>query len=494
MKIDIHKITFLSLSLFTLLTASSLLQSCQSDDEAMKSVDLRYRVEDSYLREAKNPEPISFQVKSTDPWEVFGKYDWYTISPNKGEAGETYNVTITCKENTDLDDRTDTINIKSDYWTGKKFILIQKGIAFLHVDNVDMISQEGGAETFDVLSNQKWTAEVTEGNVWLTMKSGASGELNGKITVEATPNKGEQRTGIVTIYDRHGRVVQEIQCIQDGVLLNPETPENGAWFKMYEQAQKLTIHVESNAEWTVSKENEADDAWYSFEKTSFNGNADIVINVSEHTGSSVRTGNIVLMTKAAEGATPLTKKVRIKQANPQRPEVHEVNQAISGTYYGPNNLMPGHYNFYLEPFGTANLNFFMMWAGQADDGGNVELRFHVIGQKTDLSTRPWNGDVYSENSGHAVDTKKANVLSFEIQKAIDAKDPTKSWIYSEWLLNGVLIGKTTSDGITDANGSGDTYKIPFDRTNVGASFSMSASGGSIGFTKWEYIAPLVWGD
>lgn len=135
-----------------------------------------------------------------------------------------------------------------------------------------------------------------------------------------------------------------------------------------------------------------------------------------------------------------------------------------------------------------------MWNGQADDGGAVELRFHVINQKTDLSTRPWNGDVYSENSRSAVDTKKANVLSFEIQKEVDKKDPSKSWIYSEWILNGTLLGKATSDGITDGNGTGDTYKIPFERTSVGASFAMTASGGSIGFTKWEYIAPLVWGD
>ena len=114
--------------------------------------------------------------------------------------------------------------------------------------------------------------------------------MNGEITVTASPNTGEQRTGIVTIYDRHGKIAREVQCIQDGVLLTPDTPENGKWFAMYEQAQQLTIHVESNAEWEVSKENEADDTWYHFEKTSFDGSADIVINVDAHEGSSVRTG------------------------------------------------------------------------------------------------------------------------------------------------------------------------------------------------------------
>ena len=86
---------------------------------------------------------------------------------------------------------------------------------------------------------------------------------------------------------------------------------------MYAQAQQLTIPVESKAEWEVSKENEADDTWYHFEKTSFDSSADIVINVDAHEGSSVRTGIIVLSTKAAEGATPLMKTIKIKQANPQ---------------------------------------------------------------------------------------------------------------------------------------------------------------------------------
>ena len=151
MKFNLKQLIYNSFIGISVLTTFS---GC-NDDEAMKWVDLRYRVEDSYLVEAKNPESFSFQVKSTDPWEVFGKYDWYTISPNKGEASDkTSTVTITCKENTSLDDRIDTINIKSDYWIGKTFVLTQKGTAYLNVENVDMINQEGDDETFDVITNQ----------------------------------------------------------------------------------------------------------------------------------------------------------------------------------------------------------------------------------------------------------------------------------------------------------------------------------------------------
>ena len=66
--------------------------------------------------------------------------------------------------------------------------------------------------------------------------------------------------------------------------------------------------------------------------------------------------------------------------------------------------------------------------------------------------------------------------------------------YSEWILNGTVIGKATSDGVIDANGTSDTYKVPFSDTKDGGNFSMTISGGSATLTKWEYIAPLVWGD
>ncbi|UVV53678.1 hypothetical protein NXY15_03335 [Bacteroides thetaiotaomicron] len=46
----------------------------------------------------------------------------------------------------------------------------------------------------------------------------------------------------------------------------------------------------------------------------------------------------------------------------------------------------------------------------------------------------------------------------------------------------------------DANGTSDTYKVPFSDTKDGGNFSMTISGGSATLTKWEYIAPLVWGD
>ena len=114
------------------------LQSCK-DDEPIKWVDLRYKAADSYTIAASGEETVSIQVKSTDPWIVYSNHsDWCTISPNQGEANELYDVQITYTPNTSLDDRTDTVTIKSDYWIGKEVSIIQKGIAYLTLENADV--------------------------------------------------------------------------------------------------------------------------------------------------------------------------------------------------------------------------------------------------------------------------------------------------------------------------------------------------------------------
>lgn len=491
MKFNIYKITLLVLSFTAFLSTVSLLQSCSNDDKAMKWVDLRYRVEDSYSVEAKDPAPISFQVKSTDPWEVFGKYDWHTITPNTGDPGKTYTVTITCNENTDLDDRTDTINIKSDYWTGKQFVIMQKGIAYLNAGAPNAIPQTGGQADFNIQTNQKWTAEITKGEKWLSILGNSFGELDGKITIQAPINKGEQRTGIVTIYDRHGNIAQEVLCKQEGVVLEPEAPANGKFYTISDEAQQFKIHIESNTEWEVAKQNEKEDDWYTFKETSFNGPGDIILNVERYFGTSVRTGTIILSTKGEEGTEPITKTIRFKQANPPTAKEFEYDKTFSTwLQYGPEGLMPGDYTFYFDPLNQTNLNFFFSWKKAGEP--TLEMRFHIVNGTTSLSTAPWCGDI--SHVKVKVDTSKELRLGINVKEAIDKTDPTKSWIYTEWVLNGEVIAKATADGICDLTGGKDSWIGAYERTETGARFLYKTEGGSARITKYAYAGPTDWGE
>ena len=153
----------------TILLASILaLFSCSDEKEQMKWVDLRYRVEDSYLLEASNPETISFLVKSTDPWMVYGTADWYTITPPSGEGDmeNTTTVTIVCEENTDLDDRTDTVKIQTDYWIGKEFTITQKGIAYLEYEPVLNIPQVEWGDGWPYFADGEPTEGKVSGPTW----------------------------------------------------------------------------------------------------------------------------------------------------------------------------------------------------------------------------------------------------------------------------------------------------------------------------------------
>ena len=109
--------------------------------------------------------------------------------------------------------------------------------------------------------------------------------------------------------------------------------------------------------------------------------------------------------------------------------------------------------------------------------GDVELRFHVSDNITLLSTRPWCSDVFDDRSDcrHTVDSSQPNVLSFELQESVT---PTGSWLYTEWILNNKIIAKATSDGVSDADGTGDTWKVPFSQLSSGGTFLVRATSGS----------------
>lgn len=296
-----------------------LLCACQEDEENLKYVDLRYNPETRYEFPA-NPadeDKVTFQVKSTDVWRVYGTSDWCIITPEEGEPGKKYDVSISCLENKELDDRTDTVTVQSDHWIGTKFVVFQKGTAYLNAAAGDtgekrvVITKEGGTKSIKIEANQKWKAKIPEGITWLTIENG-EGEGDGTIKLSISEkNLGEQRECFVAILDRHGKENPDvgIQVVQEGVLLAP----NITYSRVKEKGETLTIQVESNAIWTVAKGNPKDD-WYDLPNEEFDGNRSFDIVVRQNTGSGFRDTEIVLQTKAVEGLIPVMKKIKIKQA------------------------------------------------------------------------------------------------------------------------------------------------------------------------------------
>ena len=489
----------LGASCFMLTSASQLLHSC-SDDEPTKWVDLRYKTEDVYIFSASGEDSYTIQVKSTDPWSVSAKENWSNITPDHGDADKIYDIAITCKENTDLDDRIDTVTIKSDYWVGKRFVINQKGIAYLNVEGIGFIMAKTSNATaaFQVVSNQKWTAKVTEGEQWLSITAGESGEQNGTISITATGNNGEKRTGKVSIYDRHGVVRQIVDCTQDGVTLTPEIPENGKWFALQSNAQRMEIDIDADIEWSVAKDNE-EDAWFSINTASTTSHK-LVLDVLKNSGSTVRVSSVTLTSTAAEGSEPVIKQIKFRQINAPYVQTKILNKKIGSGGYVEKNLSYGEYHFFMKPPmklpGQFQISLRWQWGKGTSDLYYVQYNL-TDGVAAGL-TSPWNSPMNMEETGYhrAVDTNQENSIGFKVELGkTDFVDPSTGKPIANfiWYVNKkVVVSLQEVPHMLLPGGLLWEHII-----NTPAELNMfyrGSDGGSIFVEKYEYIAPLDWGE
>ncbi|MDO4163594.1 MAG: BACON domain-containing carbohydrate-binding protein [Bacteroides sp.] len=341
------------IGLLGLLLAGSLgLTACGDDD--LISVDLRfeesgsYTLDDEYVIDSEGATTLSIRVRSDHAWSVTGSDpDWYTISPSSGEANVETTVTITCLENTSLDDRSDSISISSEHWTGKVFNLKQEGIAYLQV--VDSEQTEVSATewekneitaSFLVLSNQSWSAEVTEGSDWLSIEDGTSGgenyeERSETLTLAFSVNKGEARDAVLTVYDRNKSTETQVQvsCTQEGIVLTPLLTDDDAYgyvkygYSRIEDADACTVtyYVESDTEWQVAKEDEDDD-WFTIDGgTEYSGSGTITLSLAANTGTVVREASLIVSAIGSE--VPIEKTITFKQAYEPETETTQLNSS-----------------------------------------------------------------------------------------------------------------------------------------------------------------------
>ncbi len=300
------------------------LQGCQKKaEEAVKTVDLRYRANDSYDLPATGAQSFTILVASTDPWTVTSEHpDWCIISEEEGEAsnpelvhtGKATPTTIRVQyyDNTFLDDRTDKITIQSDYWVGKVITVRQKGIAFLTIPEADLdlsVEKAGGNYYIHINSNQPWSARVTDGD-WISITDGASGEGVGTVTVTALDNVAELRYAEVTVYDRHEVASAKILFTQDGVQLVPAVTEVRAGFDQLSSELEIT----SNTDWVVVKASESDD-WFTLENASGKGNGTVKINFTQNNDEGLRKAEVIVKNVVANPEDfQVEKTIVVKQA------------------------------------------------------------------------------------------------------------------------------------------------------------------------------------
>ncbi len=480
--------------------------SCTEKEERIDPVDLRFDARDSYSVSALSAEPISFVVKSSDPWEVYSYHpDWCEITPSSGAPGEKCTVTVKYLDSDSLDERIDTLVIKSDYWIGKWVRVAQAGTAYLDVDRTDFdIARTGETVSVAVSSNQKWSADVTEGKEWIEITEGSEGENDGVITLDIEPNSGEIREGRVAVRDRKGNESITLVISEDGIRLDPEKFE----IRTYHNAGRVSLHVASDGKWTVSKDSGSD--WYSFENIEFDGNGTLNIDVSANTSGGLRKSTFTIRSVSTEaGTVPVEKQVTLKQAPEQVFTRHTWSKDLLpwrvhdswpiATYpitvgddgslhftksgariilYRNNHISPGDYRFRVKtdsPIAVTNIYFQFYGTDTAPN----EIRWHLNAStgKTDASTAP-NSDIATYNI--PFDSSVANDLMVRMSE-------DNGYIHFEWWLNDTKFAEISSgpDFMKNATWEGTDHI----QIQIGSDWH---DNGDATFYWYESAPPIDW--
>ena len=495
----------------------AVLSGCQKKaEQAQKTVDLRYRANDSYDLPAAGAQSFTILVASSDPWTVTSAHpDWCIISEEEGEGsdpdlvhtGKATPTTIRVQyyDNTYLDDREDKITIQSDYWVGKVITVRQKGIAFLTIPEADLdlsVEKAGGEYFIHLDSNQPWSAQVTDGD-WISITEGATGHGVGTVTVAAETNAKELRYAEVTVYDRHEEAVAAIQFTQDGVQLVPLTYEIRAG---YDQLSG-EIDVLSNAKWVVTKESETDD-WFEILTPTGEGDGKIQLSFTQNNEDGLRSAVIILKNVVAhEGDYAAVKEITVKQAYKITPVRVMFNADELGSWSSDWTNTPSYskdlggtlftakarLHNSSKPFG----NYTFHWSAITQNPGSettVRVRHWFCfneGAELKADIRPGDGkvsyDVNAAGDGNKPSLNAYTDLDFTQPVEITYKfDPSGAgYCHVTYLVNGVVTNSfDTSESLLRTITWGTTINLYIGVDNE--------NSGSAVLEWYEYTPPMNW--
>ena len=492
------------------------LTGCKQEIEQPEEiVDLRYRAQDSYDLPAAGAKPFTILVASTAPWTVTSAHpDWCIISEEEGDASdpdevhlgqaEATVIRVQYYDNTFLDDREDKITIKSSYWVGKVITIRQKGSAFLTIPEEDLaqeVTKAGGDFTIHIKSNQDWSARVTGGD-WVTVTEGATGNGTGTVTVHAAENASELRYAQVTVYDRNGVAMGEINFTQDGVQLVPTAEEIRAG---YDQLS-AEVDVLSNTKWVVVKESDSDD-WFEILTPSGEGDGKIQLSLTQNNGEGLRSAVIILKNVVAhEGDYEAIKEITVKQAYKIEPKRVYMNNDELGSWSSDWSNPPSYikdvgtlFNAKCRihngsmPFGTYTFHWSAITQNPNSTTGVRVRHWFCFDEGCELKAdiRPMDGKV-SFDFNAAGDGNKPSVDGFtdlDFAQPVEFTykfDPSGSnHCHVTYLVNGKVAGSfDTSDELLRSITWG---------TKINMYLGVDNEGSGSAILEWyEYTAPMNW--
>ena len=261
----------------------------------------------------------TFDITSNGSWTVTDDASWLSCSPSEGKGNQTITVTVT--ENTDQQERSAKISVKSGNIT-RTINVRQSGVnASLSLSKSELsFTAAASNNTFDITSNSSWT--VTDDASWLSC-SPTEGKNNQTIsvTVSENTNKAERNATITVKCGNLTRTisvkqaapatpVNDVNIDKGGFGNDSELPNNnGGSTETYslkastaslsftaDPASGKTFNITSNDSWIISA-----DSWITVNPSSGSGNSTITVNVTSNPNTTSRSGSITI---SATHATP----------------------------------------------------------------------------------------------------------------------------------------------------------------------------------------------
>lgn len=212
---------------------------------------------------AEENSSVTVELSSNIGWEIYTCPEWLSVSPNKGNAGES-KISITAQNNNSLNSRSGTITIKDSMTggIGTSLSVIQNGLDFGDQTTIEFGWQMSTRELFVPIPN-KWNAAVSDGWITLSQYSGV-GETLCDITVSRNDSQ-ETRTGQI-IFSSEGQNIT-VSVVQEGqyITIDATAGEISAMGGSAELHIDTTIDVMPSIEY----DNEVTD-WITYEKVSEN--------------------------------------------------------------------------------------------------------------------------------------------------------------------------------------------------------------------------------
>ena len=262
---------------FAIAAAAVFFGSCQQlyiETQPEVEIAMSTDVRDSYTFSGTNPQPATFSIGATTPWEITGyeAAEWLTVKPASSALSSlSADVTLTAVPNETYEQRSVTLTLKGEgidkVWT----IEVVQGMKSKFFVQPIIEEFEGGESSlpFTIETNLAW--EVRAADAWLTFDktSGTGTGAIETITATAAVNPGLERTTTVTV--TAGAEKETFTVTQRGLTLEFVTTE----LEMLNYAGgEALLDVEANVDWTVTSNAE----WLTVEKVENQVKATAVAN------------------------------------------------------------------------------------------------------------------------------------------------------------------------------------------------------------------------